>query len=149
MPTPGIGTGAIVHVALVVADVAATVEHYARIFHMMSPQIRMTGGAEGSVTFRGQPTEGRAKLAVFKMGHITLEILEPVGGPSVWQEYLDKHGPGVHHIGFLVPDMARAVAHLATEEQVVVQQAPFNGGQYAYVGTETTLGVMLELLELH
>jgi 4-hydroxyphenylpyruvate dioxygenase-like putative hemolysin len=149
MREPGIGTDAIVHVALVVADVAATVEHYARIFHKMSPQIRLTGGAEGAVTLRGVPTAGRAKLAIFKMGKITLEIIEPVGGASVWQEYLDRHGPGVHHIGFLVPDMARALAHFAAEGQPVVQQAPFNGGQYAYIETEGTLGVMLELLELH
>jgi methylmalonyl-CoA/ethylmalonyl-CoA epimerase len=145
MHKAGIGTDAIVHIGLVVRDADATVENYARIFQKMAPQIRMTGNG---VTLRGEPTEGKAKLAVFRMGNITLEVIEPTGGPSVWQEYLDSHGPGVHHIGFLVPNMERALAHFAAEEQAVVQQAPFNGGQYAYVGTEHALGVMLELLEL-
>ena len=143
---PGIGTDAIVHVALVVRSVDAIVENYARLFQTMTPGIRLTGGP--STLFRGEPTEGRARLAVLKMGNVTLEIIEPVGGPSVWQEYLDQHGPGVHHIGLLVPSMNRALTHLASEGQEIVQCAPFNGGQYAYVGTEEALGVMIELLEL-
>lgn len=143
-----LGTDAIVHVALVVTDVETTVARYARVFGKIPPPIRVTGGMAGTVTFRGEPTEGRAKLAVFKLGQIALEIIEPVGGPSVWQEYLEQHGPGIHHMGLIVPDMKRALAYLEAEEQPVLQHAAFHGGRYAYVGTEKTLGVMLELLEL-
>jgi hypothetical protein len=41
--------------------------------------------------FRGSPSQGRAKLAFFNLNNIVLEIIEPIGGPSTWSEFLEKH----------------------------------------------------------
>jgi len=46
------------------------------------------------------------------LGSLSLELIEPVGGPSTWREFLDTRGEGVHHIAFHVPD-TEAEAKLA------------------------------------
>ena len=40
---------------------------------------------ETNIKYRGKPTDGRAKLAFLKLGEISLELIEPIGGPSIWQ----------------------------------------------------------------
>ena len=143
-----LGTHTVCQVAVVVDDIAAYAKRYARLLGMPVPEVRQTGPAEQTrILYRGQPTEGRAKLAFFQAGpQLAIELIEPVGGPSIWREHLDEHGPGVHHIAFRVPDMDRAVANLADEDMPVAQSGHFAGGRYAYIDSVRQLGVMLELL---
>mgnify|MGYP002065169875 CR=1 FL=1 len=70
------------------------------------PEIRLTDSADAAHTeYWGQPTPARAKLAFFRMENISIELIEPAGGPSTWQEFLDAKGEGVHHIAFRIEDM--------------------------------------------
>jgi methylmalonyl-CoA/ethylmalonyl-CoA epimerase len=51
------------------------------------------------------PSKARVRQAFFHFDNISLELLEPVGGPSTWKEFLDSNGEGVHHIAFEIRDM--------------------------------------------
>ena len=42
--------------------------------------------------FQGKPTATRARLAVFDLGQVVLEITEPDDKPSSWKDFLDKKG---------------------------------------------------------
>jgi len=97
--------------------------------------------------FRGNPSRAKAKLIIFNMGQVAIEIIEPIGGPSTWREYLDKHGDGVHHIAFTVPDATRSAERLAAVGIPAVQSGAFEGGKYIYLEGEKELGVIMELLE--
>jgi methylmalonyl-CoA/ethylmalonyl-CoA epimerase len=97
--------------------------------------------------FRGKPTAARAKLIFFNLGQVSLEIIEPIGGPSTWREFLDKHGDGVHHIAFTVKNTGEAAAALAPLGMPSVQKGIFEGGSYNYVEGEKEIGVILELLD--
>ena len=77
----------------------------------------------------------------------SLELIEPIGGPSTWQEFLDERGEGVHHIAFFVEDTDQVVALLEGNGIAVVQQGDYTGGRYTYVDSAPALGVILELLE--
>jgi 4-hydroxyphenylpyruvate dioxygenase-like putative hemolysin len=81
------------------------------------------------------------------MGQVTIELIEPVGGPSTWQEFLDKHGEGVHHLAFMVKGTDQVVAVLEGQGIPMVQQGDYTGGRYTYLDGESKLGVVLELLE--
>ncbi|MFP4055144.1 MAG: VOC family protein [Phycisphaerae bacterium] len=144
----GIGKNVICQVALVVRDIIATAGHYARVFGVEVPDVRETEGHDttGS-TYRGKPTQGRAKLAFFDMGSVQLELIEPIGGPSTWQEHLDAHGEGVHHLAFRVQGMDDTVQRLESEGLELVQHGSFPGGRYAYLDASESLKVVIELLE--
>jgi hypothetical protein len=88
-------------------------------------------------------------LAFFRLENITIELIEPIGGPSTWREFLEKNGEGVHHIAFRVGNMKEKVMLLEKHGMSEVQRGDFTGGAYSYVDSEKQLGVLLELLVQH
>lgn len=148
MQEEGIGTNVICQVGLVVRDIERTAKIYADVFGMDVPKVIITDPEDIShIKFRGDPTQARAKLAFFQMGNVSLELIEPVGGPSTWKEFLDEHGEGVHHIAFRIEGMERVLTFLERKGISVVQRGDYTGGRYAYVDSASSLGVILELLE--
>lgn len=137
----------IAQVAIVVRDVEKTARNYAELFGMEMPPIILTDPEEKAHTrYRGQPTQAQAKLAFFRMGSLSLELIEPVGGPSTWREFLDRHGEGIHHIAFQVENMDKAVRFLEDKGMPLVQRGDFTGGCYAYIDATSRLGAIIELL---
>ena len=148
MEEKGIGTNVICQIGLVVRDIEKTAKAYADVFGMDVPNVIITDTGDVAHTkFRGVPTQARAKLAFFQMGGLSLELIEPVGEPSTWKEFLDEHGEGVHHIAFQIEGMDRVLAYLDGKEIPTLQQGDYTGGRYAYVDGVPALGVILELLE--
>jgi catechol 2,3-dioxygenase-like lactoylglutathione lyase family enzyme len=146
-PMESLQTDQVTQIGLVVENIEEAAENYADILGMEVPDIITTDPLEKANTrFHGSPTEARAKLAFFRMDNITIELIEPVGGPSTWREFLEQNGPGVHHIAFNVDDMRRTVQFLEQKGATMVQRGDFTGGSYAYVDAGNQLHVILELL---
>jgi catechol 2,3-dioxygenase-like lactoylglutathione lyase family enzyme len=149
MNEPILDSQSFCQVALVVRDIEHSRHRYAALFGVAPPNVIITDPAEKARTrYRGQPTLAQAKLAFFDLGHAQLELIEPIGGPSIWQEHLDRHGESVHHIAFRVPAMKPTLDSLAARGAPTVQTGEFTGGRYAYVDASATLGTLLELLEV-
>lgn len=135
-------------VGLVVRDVEASAKRFAEVFGLAVPTPHLTDGLDKTnMRHRGKPSEARAKLAFFNMGSLSLELIEPVGGPSTWKEFLDTKGEGVHHIAFEVPDSEAEERTLGGHGIPLVQKGDYTGGRYAYFEAESKLGVALELLQ--
>ena len=86
-------------------------------------------------------------MAFFNLGQVSLELIEPVGAPSTWREYLETHGEGMHHIAFRIQGMEQQLTILADKGMLAVQRGDYSGGRYAYVDAVPQLGLILELLE--
>lgn len=143
-----LGTDEIVQIGIVVKDIEKASRAYAEILGTAVPSWFLTDTVDKAHTeFRGKPSEARAKLAFFKLKNITLELIEPVGGPSTWREFLDKHGEGVHHIAFEVKRMDEKLKLLAESGIPLLQKGDYEGGRYAYVDGTARLAVIIELLE--
>lgn len=136
-------------VAVIVRDIERAAKAYAALFGMPVPQIIETAGFDEAHThYRGEPTGARAKLAFLNLGPLQLELIQPLGGPSTWQEFLDQHGEGIHHIAFRVSGMDDRLARLEQSGIPTVQRGDYKGGRYAYVdGQPAGLGAVIELLE--
>jgi len=147
MSNNGIGSQVVTQIGIIVRDIEASIEQYCAILGLEKPPVIVTDPYDKANTrYRGQPTEARAKLAFFHVGQVDIELIEPLGGQSTWQEHLDKKGEGVHHIAFVVPDPDAAVAHLAEHGVPLIQRGDYTGGMYLYMDSESPLGVVLELL---
>lgn len=148
MNSQGLGTNIICQVGLIVRDIERSAEVYSQVFGLPKPDIIITDPPEIAKTrYREEPTDARAKLAFFDMGQVSLELIEPIGGPSTWQEFLDEKGEGVHHIALRIKGTDRAVAFLEGKDIGVVQQGHYTGGMYTYMDSAPLLGTVLELLE--
>lgn len=147
MAENALGTHLVCQIALVVRDIDRVSEAYSRLLGVPKPPVLLTDPATGRDTYRGAPTQAQAKLAFFDLGQVALELIEPVGAPSVWQEALDARGEGVHHIAFRIRDTDRVTATLAEQGFEIIQQGDYPGGRYTYVDSTATLKTILELLE--
>lgn len=99
--------------------------------------------------YRGQENaDVMARIAIFHLGNMDIELLEPDGRPSAWQELLDKNGPCVHHIAFRVPDPDAVIERFEANGMPLVQRGDTDGnnGMYAYLDTVPQLGAFIELL---
>ena len=135
-------------VGFVVRNIDEAAATLSRLLDIPKPNVIVTDTPDKAKTvYRGAPTRARAKLAFFQIGDLSLELIEPFDGPSTWQEFLDKHGSGIHHIAFQIQGTDRAIAWLQDEGAKMVQQGHYTGGMYTYVEGPKSLPAVLELLE--
>ena len=148
MSEPTLGTNIVTQVGIVVRDIEAKAKAWSQILGLPMPNIIITDGYDKAQTeYSGQPTQARAKLAFFNMGQVSVELIEPVGGPSTWKDQLDQHGESVHHIAFVIKGMKDKIAYLSGNGVPLVQRGEYTGGRYAYMDGVKQLGAVLELLE--
>jgi len=141
-----VDSSTICQIALVVKDIDRAVRNYAEIFKVDPPSIFVLPPPEEANTqYRGKPTGTRAKLAVFKMGPIVLELTQPDDEPSSWKEFLETKGEGVHHIGFMMDDKKATLEMFAKRGIPVRHSGEYPGGSYTFVDSEEQLGVILNL----
>jgi len=143
---PPIDPKKICQVAIVVRDIESTAKRYADIFGVPVPKIFSIPPAEEAHTrFRGVLTKTRARLAVFDLGAVVLELTEPDGEPSSWKDFLDTRGEGVHHIGFMVDDLATTLDFMAKKGMPERHSGDYPGGRYVFVESAEQLGVLLNV----
>lgn len=149
------GLSKVMQIAIVCRDVEAMSKRWAAVLGVDPPKIETTRpGHETKMIHRGRPSEAQAKIATIGSGQIELEFLQPVGGPSSWQEYLHTSGEGVQHIAFKVADVDKTVQFFNGLGMKVLHQGRFDNdalpgaehGSYTYIDSKDKLGVIIELL---
>ena len=144
------GNNVVCQVGLIVHDIEAMARKYCDVFGVeMPPIIQTLNYAVTKTTYKGEACDATAKLAFFDMGQVQLELIEPDALSSVWRDYLDEHGEGVHHIAFMVKDTDGTVKYLQDHGIGVFQQGLYSdrSGIYTYVDSTPVLGVLVELLQ--
>ena len=79
-----------------------------------------------------------------------IELLQPTAPDSTVQKFLDRRGPGLHHIAYRVPDIAAALERLAAAGIRLIDREPrpgAGGHRVAFLHPESTHGVLVELVE--
>ena len=145
------GRTKVVQIGIVVRDVEKSAKSYAEFFGVEVPKMIYSETEDKAKTrYYGRPTMARVKQAFFHFDNISIELLEPVGGPSTWKDFLDSNGEGFHHIAFEIKGMDDKIAQMQDMGIPLSQQGRWtggSGGRYAYFESEKQLGVILELLE--
>jgi catechol 2,3-dioxygenase-like lactoylglutathione lyase family enzyme len=137
----------VVQIGIIVKDVEKTASAYAVVFGMPMPAIvPIASDSFAGTNYRGGPSTAHGKGAFFDLGPVQMELIEPVGAPSTWEQFLRTQGEGIHHIAFKTHDMGEARKFLASRGMETIQQGGWDGGQYAYVDCSKQLGMILELL---
>ena len=78
-----------------------------------------------------------------------LELLEPASEHSTIARFIEKRGPGLHHVALRVDDLPAAVGRLkAAGAKLLNEPRPGAGGHiYVFVHPSSTGGVLLELIQ--
>ncbi len=136
----------ICQVALVVKDLDKTVKEYAKLFGVPKPTpFCVPEESEAHTSFQGKPTKTRARLAVFDLGQVVLEITEPDEEPSSWKDFLEKNGEGIHHIAFMTEDREAAVKYFEGNGMPVRHYGEYEGGNYTVFDSKEKLGTFVQV----
>jgi len=149
---PVLGNYLVTQVALIVRDIETTKKKFAAFFGVEPPPTVTGGNYEIAKTvYMGNPApKAGCKLAFFNGGpNLSIELIEPNGEQSTWQDFLDKNGEGIHHIAFGVKDMNEKVEACEKLGMICTQRGKYGdgSGEYAYLDATADLKCFIELLE--
>ncbi|MFW5743088.1 MAG: VOC family protein [Spirochaetota bacterium] len=142
----------VAQIAFVVEDLDRTVENYHRFFgigpwHFYTYEKPFVP----RMTRLGEPADYAMRIALSYFGDTRVELIEQRRGDTVYQEFVERHGYGIQHLGVLVDDMAQAIAQAEEAGFPMVQDGagfgPDGDGHYAYLDTEEAIGTTIELIE--
>ena len=102
-----------------------------------------------AVAHRESVVTERVNVAMLPAGDARLELLEPAASDSPIAKFLEKRGPGLHHVALKVPDLPAAVERLrASGARLLNEPRQGAGGHlYVFVHPASTGGVLLELIQ--
>jgi methylmalonyl-CoA/ethylmalonyl-CoA epimerase len=92
-----------------------------------------------------------ARIAFFPLGESELELVQPTSADSGLSRYLEKRGPGMHHLCLEVTDLSALLEHLKACGVQLINDEPKigEGGKlYAFIHPKSANGVLMELYQL-
>jgi hypothetical protein len=110
--------GMFTHVSLAVRDADATGKALAELFGLPVPTSRIVKSIPFPDRYGNKTMSGRVS-GVMANG-VRIEIIQPLDD-SPWKDFIDKHGEGVHHVGWNVSDWPAAVKFLESKGGVHTQ----------------------------
>lgn len=95
-------------------------------------------------------TSQGVRVAMLPIGETHIELLEPLSENSPVGKFLEKRGPGLHHIAIGVPDIRASLAQLKEMGRRLIDETPRLGARgclVAFVHPSSANGVLLELVQ--
>jgi methylmalonyl-CoA/ethylmalonyl-CoA epimerase len=125
------------HVGIAVSDLDEAVEHYRRTF-----------GVEA--THRERMDDQGVEEVLFAVGESYVQLLGALGPETPVGRFLERRGPGVHHVAYRVESVADALEDLRASGVALVDEEPragSRGTRIAFVHPKGVGGVLVELVE--
>ena len=125
------------HIAIAVADIEAAIQHYSEVWGL-------------TVEHRETVVDQGVDEAMIPIGDTYLQLLGPTGPDTTVGKFIEKKGPGLHHIAYEVPDLEAALAELKSKGVPLIDEAPRLGGRghmVAFVHPKGNHGLLVELIQ--
>ena len=124
------------HVAFAVDDLDEAVETYRSLLGAV-------------VELRGRLEHQGVEAVYLRLGEGRVELVSPLGDDTPVGRFLARRGPGMHHVGFAVDDVAATIEELAGVGANVIDAEPrpgLGGHEVAFVHPESLHGVLAEMV---
>lgn len=128
-------TPRIAHIGVAVQDIAAALSFYRDVLGLAPHPAESADGAT---------------IVSLPFGDSEVELLCPETPDSPVARFLEKRGPGIHHICYRVPDLDAALERCRAAGYRLVDEIPRQGAagrRIAFVHPKSTAGILLELTE--
>ena len=128
------------------------INHIAIIVPDLEGAVAFWEGALGLKLARTEsvPEEG-VDVAFLPVGDSNVELLKPTVADTGVARFLEKRGPGIHHMCFEVDDIEATLAQLREHNVQLINEQPqegHGGRKYAFVHPKSTGGGLVELYQL-
>ena len=89
----------------------------------------------------------KVRTAFFKIGETKIELLESTDSEGPIGKFIEKKGPGVHHLAFAMENVNEALKHAADQGVRLIDEQPRKGAEGLQIGflhPKSTQGVLTE-----
>jgi methylmalonyl-CoA/ethylmalonyl-CoA epimerase len=126
---------------------AAPLDHVAVAVHSIEDNAHIFELVSGESCSPAQTLEAQGVRVAF-VGNV--ELLQPLGPTTTVGRFLERRGPGLHHIAYRTEDLVGELARLEAEGIRLIDRTPrtgANGHQVAFLHPSSTGGVLIELVQ--
>jgi methylmalonyl-CoA epimerase len=124
------------HVGVAVRDLEQAIETYVRVLG-------------GTLEHRSELADQGVEAAAVLVGDDRVELLAATGADTPVGKFVARRGPGMHHVAYLVEDVAAALHDLALDGVELIDEAPRHGLfglEVAFVHPDAVHGVLTEVV---
>ena len=132
------------------ACVAQHLNHVAIAVNDMDEALGMYGDLFGLDPSEVEDVEDQGvRAALLKVGGSQVELIQPLDTESGVAKFIERRGPGLHHVCFEVDGLQGALDRLDEEQVQLIDRSPRQGlaGMIAFLHPRSTGGTLIELVE--
>ena len=131
------------------AGQGASLDHLGIAVQSLGDSIRFYESLGLAVAHRENVPAEKVEVAMLRVGESRIELLGATTPDSPIAKFLEKRGPGLHHVALRVPDLKAAVAGLAARGARLLNEPRTGTGGHisVFVHPASTGGVLLELIQ--
>ena len=125
------------HIGIAVANLDEAVKYYEDVLGLECYAIE-------------EVTDQKVKTAFFRVGETKIELLESTDPDGPIGKFIEKKGPGIHHLAFAVPNTATALKEAGEKGVTLIDATPRKGAEGLKIGflhPKSTFGVLTEFCE--
>jgi methylmalonyl-CoA/ethylmalonyl-CoA epimerase len=138
------------HAAMVVKDMEKTVRYLEALgAGPFPPFLGGPGMSFTGKTVRGKPSDYDMDLRIGRgdIGGTKIELIQPLKGRSIYHEFLEEKGEGLHHLAFMVDDIDAEIADMEKKGFKVIQTGAMPNTKWAYLEPGESGGMVIELCQ--
>lgn len=129
-----------------------TLDHVGVAVHSLDEALPTFEELAGTLASGRERVDSQGVEVVFVgTGPGRMELLAPTRDDSPIARFLEKRGPGIHHVCYRVPDLRAALASLEQKGYSLIDREPragAHGHRVAFLHPRSTGGVLTELVEV-
>lgn len=122
------------HIGIAVENLQAAIEYWENVIGLKCYNIE-------------EVADQKVKTAFLKIGEVKIELLEATSEDSPIAKFIEKKGPGVHHIAFAMEDTDKALNEAKEKGVRLIDEHSRKGAEELMIGflhPKSTLGVLTE-----
>lgn len=127
------------------------IEHIGIAVHDLEESEALFSQLFDTEPYKQEHVESQQVLTSFlRVGNSKIELLQATSDDSVIKKFLDKKGPGFHHIAFAVTDIRSEMKRLASEGFRLLQEEPTLGADnklVCFLHPKSSNGMLVELVQ--
>ncbi len=122
------------HIGIAVSSLEETIPYYEKVLGLECYAIE-------------EVADQKVRTAFFRVGEIKIELLESTDPEGPIGKFIEKKGPGVHHLAFAMENVADALRNAAENGIRLIDKVPRRGAEGLQIGflhPKSTQGVLTE-----
>ncbi len=122
------------HIGIAVKDLEESIRYYEEVLGLECYSIE-------------EVSDQKVKTAFFKIGETKIELLESTEPDGPIGKFIEKKGPGMHHLAFAMPNVEKALLDAEEKGVHLIDKKPRSGAEGLNIGflhPKSTGGVLTE-----